>query len=383
MQERELRDMIGRVKAGSLSRREFVQGMMALGLTAPLAAQMLASAGVAQAQPKGAMFTPTKRGGGGQLKVLWWQAPTLLNPHFATGTKDQDGSRIFYEPLAAYDPEGNLFPVLAAEIPTVQNGGRRPGRPLGHLEAQEGRHLARRQALHRRRRGVQLGVRPRSQDRGADHRLLHRHREDRRAGHPHRPARLQEAGAVLGRRLLRRGRHDHPEASLRGLQGREVARGARTTSSRSAPAPTSSWTSSRATSCAARSTRATTSPNRPFFDSIEMKGGGDAVSAARAVMQTGEYDYAWNMQVEDEILKRFEQGGRGKADMVDRRQHGAHPAQQHRPVDRGGRRALQPQDQAPLPDRPRGAPGAEPAGGPGLRSRSRSTGAPRSPPRTS
>src|ERR1051325_11458374 len=52
-------------------------------------------------------------------------------------------------------------------------------------------------------------------------------------------------------------------------------------------------------------------PNRPFFDSIEMKGRGDAVSAARAVMQTGEYDYAWNMQVEDEILQRLEKGGRG------------------------------------------------------------------------
>src|SRR3979409_1748878 len=123
MQERELRDMIGRVKAGSLSRREFVQAMMAVGLTAPLAAQMLASAGVAHAQPKGGMFTPTKRGGGGQLKVLWWQAPTLLNPHFATGTKDQDGSRIFYEPLAGWDADGNLSPTLAAEIPTVQNGG--------------------------------------------------------------------------------------------------------------------------------------------------------------------------------------------------------------------------------------------------------------------
>src|ERR1044072_1439703 len=44
-------------------------------------------------------------------------------------------------------------------------------------------------------------------------------------------------------------------------------------------------------------------PNRPFFDTIEMKGGGDAVSAARAVIQTGEFDYALNMQVEDEILK--------------------------------------------------------------------------------
>src|SRR2546426_122093 len=47
-------------------------------------------------------------------------------------------------------------------------------------------------------------------------------------------------------------------------------------------------------------------PNRPFFDAIEMKGGGDAASAARAVLQTGEYDYAWNMQVEDDILRRLE-----------------------------------------------------------------------------
>ena len=43
-----------------------------------------------------------------------------------------------------------------------------------------------------------------------------------------------------------------------------------------------------------------------------MKGGGDAVSAARAVLQTGEYDYAWNLQVEDEILKRMETGGKGQ-----------------------------------------------------------------------
>src|SRR5947207_3367084 len=54
--------------------------------------------------------------------------------------------------------------------------------------------------------------------------------------------------------------------------------------------------------------------NRPFFDQIEMKGGGDAVSAARAVLQTGEYDYAWNMQVEDDILKRLEQSGKGRID---------------------------------------------------------------------
>jgi len=52
--------------------------------------------------------------------------------------------------------------------------------------------------------------------------------------------------------------------------------------------------------------------NRPYFDAIEMKGGGDAVSAARAVLQTGEFDFGWNMQVEDEILQRLEKGGKGR-----------------------------------------------------------------------
>ncbi len=57
-------------------------------------------------------------------------------------------------------------------------------------------------------------------------------------------------------------------------------------------------------------------PNRPHFDSIEMKGGGDAVSAARAVIQTGEFDYASNIQVEDDILKKMESGGRGRVDAI-------------------------------------------------------------------
>ena len=122
MDERDLNAMIDEVKRGRLSRRRFVQTVVGLGLTAPLAVQMLASAGVAQAQSR-LTYKPTKRGGGGALKVLWWQGATLLNPHFATGTKDQDGSRIFYEPLASWDPDGNLSAVLAAEVPTVQNGG--------------------------------------------------------------------------------------------------------------------------------------------------------------------------------------------------------------------------------------------------------------------
>ena len=122
MNEQDLRGLIDDVRQGRLSRRAFTRSMVALGLTAPLATQMLAYSGAAAAA-EAPVYKPTKRGGGGALRVLWWQGPTLLNPHFAVGTKDQDASRIFYEPLAAWDPEGNLVPMLAAQIPTIENGG--------------------------------------------------------------------------------------------------------------------------------------------------------------------------------------------------------------------------------------------------------------------
>src|SRR3712207_3060448 len=118
MNEKQLRGLIAEVADGRLSRRNFVRRMVALGLTAPMAGMMLSSSGIAQTTDVRAGYKPEKAGGGGTLKLLWWQAPTLLNPHFATGTKDQDGSRIFFEPLAAYDSEGGLVPVLAAEIPS-------------------------------------------------------------------------------------------------------------------------------------------------------------------------------------------------------------------------------------------------------------------------
>ena len=121
MSEAELRALVDRVRRGRLSRRRFLRLMAAAGVAGPLAARLLPmpSAG-AQARPA---FAPTRRGGGGPLKVLWWQAPTLLNPHFATGTKDQDASRIFYEPLAAFDSDGNVVPILAAQVPSIDNGG--------------------------------------------------------------------------------------------------------------------------------------------------------------------------------------------------------------------------------------------------------------------
>src|SRR5437879_7271860 len=122
MNEKQIRDLIAATKAGRVSRRAFVHRMVGLGLSAPFASLLLAHAGVA-AEPAKFDYKPTKAGGGGALKTLFWQSPTLLNPHFAVGTKDQEGSRIFYEPLAGWDAEGNLVAMLAEEIPDIENGG--------------------------------------------------------------------------------------------------------------------------------------------------------------------------------------------------------------------------------------------------------------------
>ena len=129
MDERELRTMIGEVKSGRMSRRHFVQTMIGLGLTAPMAAQMLASAGVAQAQSKlglqadqaGRRRRRSRRCGG--------RAPPCSIPTSppAPRTRTARGSSTSRWP--AWDPDGNLAPTLAAEIPTVQNGGLAQGRP--------------------------------------------------------------------------------------------------------------------------------------------------------------------------------------------------------------------------------------------------------------
>ena len=63
------------------------------------------------------------RGSDGQLNIIYWQAPSIQNPYLSGGTKDIESSSLVLEPLAYYDENGNMVPALAAEIPTIENGG--------------------------------------------------------------------------------------------------------------------------------------------------------------------------------------------------------------------------------------------------------------------
>jgi peptide/nickel transport system substrate-binding protein len=282
------------------SRRAFLQQVAALGLASGWAG--------AAAQQPAFTYRGTRRGGGGPLRLLLWQGPTLLNPHFANGLKDQEGSRPFYEPLAHFDADGNLVPVLAAELPSRQNGGiagdgrtttwkLKPGvtwhdgAPFGADDVIFNWQFATDPATAAFTPGAYQGIEGIEKldaltvrivfakptpiwNRSANLQLIPRHLFE-----PFRGARAREAPQNL--KPIGTGPYRFVD-----FKPGDLVRG--------------------------EANPAYHMPNRPYFDTIEIKGGGDATSAARAVLQTGEFDYAWNLLVEDEVLKRLEAGGKGR-----------------------------------------------------------------------
>ncbi len=311
MDEYGIRELIADVKAGRMSRRAFVRTMVGLGLTAPLASQMLASAGVAQAQTRPSPgWNPTKRGGGGRLRILWWQAPVLLNGHFATGTKDQDASRPVNEPLCAFDPDGNFVPVLAAEAPTLQNGGlSKDGRVVTwrlkkNVAWHDGKPCTADDVIFTWEwvadpATASLNITAfqdiQSIDRVDDHTAKVTFKEPRAFWYD---AFFGARGYILPRHLFK----DH-----RGANARNAPQNLKPVGT----GPYRVVDFKPGDSVRYEINAKYHVPNRPFFDQVDLKGGGDATSAARAVLQTGEFDFAWNMQVEWDVLRRLSEGGKG------------------------------------------------------------------------
>jgi peptide/nickel transport system substrate-binding protein len=308
MNEQQLRQRIEEVKTGGRSRRAFLREMAMLGLSAPFVTQVLAHSGVAMAATE-TKYPPTKAGGGGTLKLLWWQGPTLLNPHFAVGTKDQDGSRLFYEPLAAWDPVANLVPILAAEVPSVEAGTvdkdltwvvwkLKPGvkwhdgKPFTADDCVFSWQYASDPATAATTIGAYKDIKVSKVD------DLTIKVEFQKPTPFWADAFVSVRGLIIPKHLFE---------NYKGANSREAP----TNLSPVGTGPYLYVDFKPGDMVRGKINPDYHMPNRPYFDAVEMKGGGDAVSAARAVLQTGEYDFAWNMQVEDELLKRLEDGGKG------------------------------------------------------------------------
>jgi len=309
LEEHELRTWVRRVAYGEASRRDFIRSMLGLGLAGPLIAEMLATHMSAMAQGTRVApptFTPTQRGGGGKLRLLYWGAPTILNAHLSVGLGDTDASRIVYEPLISIDPEGDFIPVLAEEIPTVENGARaRDGTwVIWHLKRGVVWHddtpftaddvvftweFATDPATATVTRGLYENIR----------------RIDKLDAHTVKVVFKEPTpvwfnsgrGQILPKHLF---------AEYTGQRARNAPHNLK-------PVGTGPYTLVEFKPGDVAQYEINPHyhvPNRPFFDTVELKGSGDATSAARAVIQTGEFDFTGNIQIDKDVRERLEQQGR-------------------------------------------------------------------------
>ncbi|MBC7666089.1 MAG: peptide ABC transporter substrate-binding protein [Caulobacter sp.] len=308
MNEQMLRDLVDDVRAGRLARRDFIAHMVALGVGVSLASTMLADVAVAQGTGAEAPYKPTKRGGGGPLRLLLWQGPTLLNPHFASGTKDQEGCRPFYESLARYDADGVLVPVLAAEIPSRANGGiaadglSTTWKLKKNVQWHDGQPFTADDVVFNWQYATDPAGGAFSVGFYANVKSIEKLDASTVRINFVKPTPIWDRTCSLW--LIPR----HLFAAYTGAKSREAPANLKPVGT--GPYKFVDFTPGDLVRGTANASYYL--PNRPFFDTIEIKGGGDATSAARAVLQTGEFDYAWNIQVEDSVLKGMETGGKGK-----------------------------------------------------------------------
>jgi peptide/nickel transport system substrate-binding protein len=247
----------------------------------------------------------------GTLKLLWWQAPTILNSHLAQGSKDYDAARVVLDPLAAMGPDGVPVPRLAASIPTVSNGGVSPDlqtvtwklRP--GVKWSDGTDFTADDVLFT----YQYQADPAT---AAVDSAVTKGVAKVAAPDPHtvvvtwqkpNPNPYQLFVGVYGHILQKRQFLDYQGARAKDAPGNLKPIG-------TGPFVVQDFRPGDMVTYAANPLYR--DPAKPGFQTVQLKGGGDATSAARAVLQTGDYDYATNLQVEAAVLRSLLDGGKGE-----------------------------------------------------------------------
>jgi peptide/nickel transport system substrate-binding protein len=325
------RSLVTELTSGGLSRRQFLERALALGVgfsvanfvaNAAMAAPGRPRAGWAVVHQDGAAGRPAvgmegkSRGEGGEVKLLQWQAPTQLSPHVSTGTKDFLAASLVLEPLMYYLADGSIIPNLVEAVPTVENGLLAEdltsatftllpgvlwsdGEPLTTADVEytwkwvtdhpdvvpEGEtnasvNIASWQPIETIEIVDELTFTVRYPQANVNWFVPF-------------------SGTVIG--------YVYPKHVMEQEGGAErmlqdpVGTG---------PYRVESFTPNDQVIYAINENYR--EPNKPFFATVNLKGGGDAASAARAVLQTGDWDYAWNLQVEPSVIEDLLEGGRGQ-----------------------------------------------------------------------
>lgn len=252
------------------------------------------------------------RGSLGRVTLIYWQAPSTLNPYQSGGTKEIEASSVVLEPLAKLNENGQFVPALAAEIPTIENGGVAADFSSITWTLKEGIMWS--------------------------------------DGTPFTAADVVFTAEYCGDEATGCGlfnffeaidtitaiddytveivftaprpypydafvTHSSPVLQMAQFENCVGAAAAQCTDENFMPIGTGPFTVSefRANDSVLYSANENyRDPNKPAFSEVFMKGGGSAEDAARAVLETDEADYAWNLQVAPEVLTAMELAGNGK-----------------------------------------------------------------------
>ncbi len=304
-------ELVSRLRNGDISRRQFARAAAALGMGPALIAAVTSRVSAQDATPEGEDVFATdgtpfdegtenqERGAGGEVRIIQYQAPTILSPHVSTGYKDYDAARIVIEPLLDYLPDAQLYGVLIDELPTIENG----------LLAEDGRSVT-----LRLKEGLLWsdGEPVTAEDieftinwvldpdnsataRGSYEIIESVEVVDELSAlvtfsevNPFwfEPFTSYTNGPLYPKHILEvEGAHDDFVTNPVGTGPYKVE---------------SFVPNDEIIYVVNEHFR---EPNKPYFERVYLKGGGDAPAAARAVLQTGEFDFAWGPQVEPEVLE--------------------------------------------------------------------------------
>ena len=238
--------------------------------------------------------TAGARGSGGTVRILMWQGPTILNPHLNTGTKDTIASRIALEPLITIGGDGTITPVLAAEVPSRENGG---------ISA-DGKTIT-----YKLKQGVKWadGQPFSAEDVAFTYEFLINKETTATTVGTYLAVDRVEAVDPQTVRMMFKEPAPGWYAPFAGTNGqilpKHVMKDYVGANARNAPFNLKAFGTGPYMVEDFRPGDLVTytvnpnyrEPNKPFFNRVEIKGGGDAPSAASAVFETGEIDYAWNL----------------------------------------------------------------------------------------
>ncbi|MGJ8545019.1 MAG: peptide ABC transporter substrate-binding protein [Sulfitobacter sp.] len=253
-----------------------------------------------------------ERGRDGEVRIIYWQAPSIMTPYLSGGTKDLEAASLVIEPLGRYDETGALVAYLAEEIPTVENGGVAEDLKSITWKLKEGLlwsdgtpvtsadiAFTAEYCMH-----PEGGCAQASKFDGVTGVEIV---DERTVTVTFSDAKPNPYGPFMGAQspIIQKAQF----AECLGPKAPEC------TEANFNPIGTGPFTVTEFKTNDVITLKANEhyrDPSKPAFATAVLKGGGDATAAGRAIMETGEFDYAWNLQLAPDVLAKMAEGGKGK-----------------------------------------------------------------------